>query len=111
VEADIVTIGISDYAQDQLSDIVYVEFPEVGESFPAGASFGVLESVKAAAELYTVVGGTVIEVNTTLVDEPEKVNNDPYGEGWLIKLRVTDTSPLDKLMAGPAYTEYCTNRA
>jgi glycine cleavage system H protein len=110
VEGDVVTIGISDYAQDQLSDIVYVEFPDVGKTLAAGDSFGVVESVKAASDVYTAIGGEVIEVNSQLEKEPEAVNSDPFGKGWFIKLRAKDLSALDGLMNAAAYTEYCNSR-
>jgi glycine cleavage system H protein len=110
VDGDTVTIGISDYAQDQLNDIVYVELPDVGSTLEAGDSFGVVESVKAASDVYTAVGGEVIEVNSALEDEPEKVNEDPFGDGWIVKLKASDTSALDDLMDAKAYAEYCENR-
>ena len=110
VEGNVVTIGISDYAQDQLNDIVYVEFKEVGDSLDAGDSFGEIESVKAASEVYTVVAGEVIEVNEELEDSPELVNADPYGSGWMVKLQVEDTSALDALMDADAYNKYCDER-
>lgn len=89
-EGDTATIGITDYAQDELGDVVFVELPEVGATFGAGDSFGTIESVKAVSDLYTPVGGEVVEVNEALNDQPEKVNEDPYGDGWIIKLRVSD---------------------
>lgn len=110
VEGDVVTVGISDYAQDQLSDIVYVELPDVGTTLSAGGSVGVVESVKAASDVYTAVGGEVIEVNSQLEKEPESVNSDPFGKGWFIKLRVKDLSPLNGLMNAAAYVEYCSSR-
>lgn len=110
LEGDMVTLGITDYAQDQLSDIVYVEFPDVGDSLEAGDSFCSLESVKAAADVYTALAGEVAEVNEALEDTPEKVNEDPYGDGWLVKLKVSDTSALDDLMDAKAYAEYCEGR-
>ncbi len=110
VDGDIVTIGISDYAQDQLNDIVYVELPDVGTTLKAGDSFGTVESVKAASDVYTAVGGEVVEVNSALEDEPEKVNEDPYGDGWMVKIRANDTSVLDGLMDAKAYADYCENR-
>ncbi|MBI5929364.1 MAG: glycine cleavage system protein GcvH [Chloroflexi bacterium] len=110
VEGDMVTVGISDYAQDQLSDIVYVELPDVGSTLSAGGSVGVVESVKAASDVYTVVGGEVIEVNSQLEKEPESVNSDPFGKGWFIKLRVKDLSPLNGLMSAAAYIDYCNSR-
>ena len=89
-EGDTATIGITDHAQDELGDVVFVELPEVGATFDAGDSFGTVESVKAVSDLYTPVGGEVTEVNEALGDQPEKINEDPYGEGWIVKLRVSD---------------------
>jgi glycine cleavage system H protein len=93
-EGDTATVGITDYAQDELGDIVFVELPEEGATFDAGDSFGAVESVKAVSDLYTPVGGEVVEVNEALNDSPEKINEDPYGEGWIIKLRVSDEGDL-----------------
>jgi glycine cleavage system H protein len=89
-EGDNATIGITDHAQDELGDVVFVELPEVGATFDAGDSFGTVESVKAVSDLYTPVGGEILEVNEVLNDQPEKINEDPYGEGWIVKLRVSD---------------------
>jgi glycine cleavage system H protein len=89
-EDDTVTIGITDHAQEELGDIVYIELPEQGATFEAGDSFGTVESVKAVSDLYTPVGGEVVEVNEALGDSPEKINEDPYGEGWILKVRVSD---------------------
>ena len=89
-EDDTATIGITDHAQEELGDIVYVELPEQDATFESGDSFGTVESVKAVSDLYTPVGGEVVEVNETLDDSPEKINEDPYGEGWIVKLRVSD---------------------
>ena len=110
VEGDIVTIGITDYAQDALNDIVYVELKEVGDSIDAGGSFGEVESVKAASEVYSAVGGEITEINSALEDAPEIINSDPFGDGWMVKLKVSDTAPLDGLMDASAYAEYCENR-
>ena len=107
---DLVTIGITDYAQDQLNDIVYVEFRDPGESIAAGESFGEVESVKAAAELYSVVSGEIVEVNSALEDEPETVNADPFGAGWMVKIRAAELTPLDALMDAAAYAAYCDSR-
>ncbi len=93
-EDDIATVGITDHAQDELGDVVFVELPEEGATFDAGDSFGVVESVKAVSDLYAPVGGEVVQVNTTLNDSPEQVNEDPYGRGWMIQLRVTDEGEL-----------------
>jgi glycine cleavage system H protein len=89
-EDDTATIGITDHAQEELGDIVYIELPEQGATFEAGDSFGTVESVKAVSDLYTPVGGEVVEVNEALGDSPEKINEDPYGEGWILKVRVSD---------------------
>jgi glycine cleavage system H protein len=93
-EGDTVTVGITDHAQEELGDVVFVELPQVGDSFGAGESFGVVESVKAVSDLYAPVGGEVVEVNESLNDSPEKVNEDPYGEGWMIKLRAEGSGDL-----------------
>jgi glycine cleavage system H protein len=93
-EGDTATIGITDHAQDELGDVVFVELPGEGDTFDAGESFGTVESVKAVSDLYTPVGGEVVEVNSALEDAPEKINEDPYGEGWIIKLRTSDTAEL-----------------
>jgi glycine cleavage system H protein len=93
-EDDTATVGITDYAQEELGDIVYVEMPEEGATFDAGDSFGTLESVKAVSDLYAPVSGEVIEVNEALDDSPEKINEDPYGDGWIVKLRVSDEGDL-----------------
>lgn len=110
VDGHIVTIGITDYAQDQLNDIVYVEFKEIGDTISAGDSFGEVESVKAASELYSVVGGEITETNSDLEDSPEIVNADPYGSGWMIKIKASDLSGLDTLMNATAYDKYCDER-
>jgi glycine cleavage system H protein len=88
-EGDTATVGITDHAQEELGDIVYVELPEEGATFEAGEPFGTVESVKAVSDLYTPVGGEVVEVNGALDASPEKINEDPYGEGWIIKIRVS----------------------
>jgi glycine cleavage system H protein len=93
-EGETATVGITDHAQDELGDIVFVELPEVGATFDAGESFGTVESVKAVSDLYAPVCGEVVEVNEALDDTPEKINEDPYGEGWIIKLRVSDEGSL-----------------
>ena len=93
-EGDIATVGITDHAQDELGDVVFIELPEVGASFDAGDSFGTIESVKAVSDLYTPVGGEVVEVNGTLNDNPERVNEDPYGGGWMIRLRTSEEGNL-----------------
>ena len=94
IEGDTATIGITDHAQDELGDVVFVELPEEGATFDAGESFGTVESVKAVSDLYTPVGGEVVEVNSALEDAPENINEDPYGEGWIVKLRTTGEADL-----------------
>ncbi|HJQ27809.1 MAG TPA: glycine cleavage system protein GcvH [Rubrobacter sp.] len=93
-EDDIATIGVTDHAQDELGDVVFVELPAEGDTFGAGEAFGTVESVKAVSDLYAPVGGEVVEVNSALEDAPEKINEDPYGEGWIIKLRTTEEANL-----------------
>lgn len=109
VDGEEATVGITDYAQDSLSDIVYVELPTEGESFAMGDTFGVVESVKAAADLMMPVGGEVVAVNEDLMDEPERINSDPYGS-WLVKIKIGDSGELDKLMDAAAYEAYCDER-
>ena len=94
IEGDTATIGITDHAQDELGDVVFVELPDEGATFDAGESFGTVESVKAVSDLYAPVGGEVVEVNSALEDAPENINEDPYGEGWIVKLRTTDRADL-----------------
>ncbi|MEW6672936.1 MAG: glycine cleavage system protein GcvH [Thermodesulfobacteriota bacterium] len=96
-------IGISDYAQDQLGDIVYVELPAVGKKLSSGAEFGVVESVKAVSELYMPVGGEIVSVNKALEDTPEKVNTSPYDDGWMIEIRIENLSEIDSLLTKDAY--------
>ena len=110
IEGDTVTIGISDYAQDALNDIVYVELPEVDDEVDAGESFGSVESVKAASDVYTPFGGTVIAVNTELEDEPEIINADPFGQGWIIKIKVEGEINTDSLMDAAAYKAFNEDR-
>ena len=102
-QGDTVKVGISDYAQDQLGDIVFVEMPEAGETFEKGAEFGTVESVKAVSELYMPVGGEVLAVNTSLEDSPELVNNTPYTDGWMIEVKPDDPAQLDSLLTKDAY--------
>jgi glycine cleavage system H protein len=93
-EGDSATVGITDHAQDELGDVVFVELPEEGATFGAGDAFGTIESVKAVSDLYAPVGGEVVEVNSALEDAPEKVNEDPYGDGWIMRLRVSSEGDL-----------------
>jgi glycine cleavage system H protein len=103
LDGDEATIGITAYAAEQLGDIVFVELPDVGKTLEQFAAFGVVESVKAVSDLYAPVGGDVVATNDALTGSPEVVNTDPYGEGWMVRLRLADASQLDELMDGPAY--------
>lgn len=107
VDGDSGTIGISDYAQEQLGDVVFVELPEVGKMLDRGDEAAVVESVKAAAEVYAPVGGEVIEVNDALNGDPSLVNTDAFGDGWFARLRLTDSAELDELMDEAAYKTFC----
>lgn len=98
--------GITEYAQDQLGELVFIELPEIGQDVAQGSETAVIESVKAAGELKAPVTGTIIEVNETLADEPEIVNSDPQGDGWFVKIKLSDPSELDGLMDEDAYQEY-----
>ena len=98
-------IGITDYAQDQLGDIVFVEMPQIGDSFGKGEEFGTVESVKAVAELYLPIGGEVVFVNSSLEESPELVNTSPHGDGWIVRIRPTDPAELDALMTKNAYMD------
>jgi glycine cleavage system H protein len=103
VDGDIATVGITDFAQEQLGDVVYVELPETGRTVSAGEETAVVESVKAASEIYAPIGGEVVEVNEALNDDPAQVNADAMGSGWFFKLRVADAGELGKLMDEAAY--------
>ena len=106
VEGDTAVVGITDHAQDQLGDVVYVELPKAGEEFAAHESFGSVESVKAVSEIFTPVSGKVAEANDSLNDEPEKVNQDPYGEGWMIKIKMTTAGEVDSLLTAAEYEDF-----
>lgn len=106
VEGDIATIGITDYAQSELGDIVFLELPEPGRYLQLDESFGVIESVKAASDLYAPLEGEVVEVNTALQSALETINQDPYGNGWMIKLRLKDPSQAENLMSAAEYRTY-----
>ncbi|MCB9419980.1 MAG: glycine cleavage system protein GcvH [Ardenticatenaceae bacterium] len=110
VDGDEATVGVSDHAQDALSDIVYLELPDVGDAFGMGDTFGVVESVKAAADLYMPVSGEVTAVNEDLIDTPELVNSDPYGAAWMVKIKLSNPSELDDLMDAATYTQYLEER-
>ena len=102
-EGDRVRVGITDYAQDQLGDIVFVELPDVGETLQKGAEFGTVESVKAVSELYMPISGEIVSVNAALEDSPEFVNNSPFSDGWMIEVKPDDMAELDSLMTKDAY--------
>lgn len=106
IEGEVAVIGVSDYAQHLLSDIVYVELPEVGDTLMKGEEMGTVESVKAAESAYAPVSGEVVEVNTALEGTPEWVNEDPYGKAWLIKMAISNATDLDELMDATAYEQY-----
>jgi glycine cleavage system H protein len=107
VEGEIGTIGITDYAQKELGDVVFVELPQVGTQLEAGDELGSIESVKAVSELFAPVGGEVVEVNERLAEKPELINTDPYGDGWMVRIKVTDPSEVDELlMTAEEYDEY-----
>ena len=107
VDGDIATVGISDYAQKALGDIVFVELPDIGASFSKGDDAAVVESVKAASDVYAPVSGEITETNGALEDAPETVNEDPSGAGWFFKLKLTDAAELDSLMDEAAYKTFC----
>jgi glycine cleavage system H protein len=102
-EGDTVTIGISDYAQCQLKDVVYVELPEVGSEFKKGDSIGVVESVKTVADIYSPVSGNVVETNLTLKDHPQFINEDPFGKGWIVKIAIRDKGDLKGMLSAKDY--------
>lgn len=106
-----VTVGISDSAQDQLGDMVFIEVPEVGQSVTAEEACAVVESVKAASDVYAPVSGEIVEANESLADSPETVNQDTYGEGWIFRVQPSDASELAALMDGDAYSEYLASEA
>jgi glycine cleavage system H protein len=106
VEDDVGVIGITDYAQEALGDIVYVELPSVGDHFSQGEPFGNVESVKAVSELYMPVSGEVVEINEDLAESPQLVNEDPYGDGWMVKITLSDPTELETLMSASEYEEY-----
>ena len=103
VEGETATVGISDYAQHELGDVVYVELPEVGATVSAGVAFGVVESVKAVSDLLCPVSGEVIEANTPVTDDPSRINTSPYGDGWLIKVKLSADAPTENLMSAAQY--------
>ena len=106
VDGDVVTIGVTDHAQQELGDITYLELPEAGDSITAGESFGVVESVKAASDIYSPVDGEVVERNEGAIETPEVINQSPYDGAWLIKVRVSDPSQVEALLTPAAYNEF-----
>ncbi|MCL9812997.1 glycine cleavage system protein GcvH [Natranaeroarchaeum aerophilus] len=104
-DGDTVRVGITDFAQDELGDVVFVELPDVGDELDAQAEFGVVESIKAVSDLYAPVGGEVTAVNEDLFSAPELVNDDPYGEGWMLELELSEESDFDDLLSAEEYTE------
>lgn len=106
VEGNIVTFGITDHAQESLGDVVFVELPDVGTTVTAGKSYGTVESVKAVSDITASVSGKVVEVNTQVMDSPDLLNSEPYGEGWLIKVEADDLSSLDSLMTAAEYEAF-----
>jgi len=110
IEGDTATLGISDFAQDQLNDIVFVDLPEVGATLPKGGTFGVVESVKAASDLFSPVAGEIVEVNNLLRGTPETLNSDPYGKGWIVKLKISGDANNPDLLDAAAYEAWCKTR-
>ena len=106
VDGDVATVGITDYAQSSLGDVVNVAFPRVGDTFDAHVAFGEVDSVKAVSEVFLPVGGEVVEVNESLNDSPEKVNSDPYGDGWFIKVKMSNAGDADSLLSAEEYEDY-----
>ena len=106
VQGDVGVVGITDYAQKELGDVVFIELPDLGDSFDAGESFGSIESVKAVSEIFCPVSGTITEANEMLVNKPELINEDPHGEAWLIRLQLSDRRETEKLMTAEEYEAY-----
>ena len=111
VEGETATIGITDHAQKELGEVVFVELPDLGEIFDEGQEFGTIESVKAVSELFLPVAGEIVDVNKTLVDEPNAVNEDPHGDGWLVQVKVSSDGVLDGLMNAAAYEKFVEEEA
>ncbi len=106
VDGDQAIVGITDYAQDSLGDVVYVELPKADEEFAANESFGSVESVKAVSEVFSPVTGVVVKINESLADEPENVNSDPYGEGWMIRVKMSNPAEVDSLLTAAEYEDF-----
>ena len=106
VDGDQAIIGITDYAQNSLGDVVYVELPKAGEEFAANEPFGSVESVKAVSEVFTPIAGTVVTINEALADDPENVNSDPYGQGWMVRLKMSNPGAVDSLLTAAEYEDF-----
>lgn len=106
VDGNVAIVGITDHAQNQLGDVVYVELPKVGDEFAANEPFGSVESVKAVSEVFSPVSGEIAEVNTGLQDAPEKVNTDPYGEGWMIRVKLSNAGEVDSMLSAAEYEDF-----
>jgi len=106
VDGDVVIIGITDYAQNSLGDVVYVELPKAGDEFAANEPFGSVESVKAVSEVFTPIAGVIAQINESLADEPETVNSDPYGNGWMIRLKMSKAGEVDSLLTAAEYEDF-----
>jgi glycine cleavage system H protein len=106
VDGNVAIVGITDYAQDSLGDVVYVELPKVGDDFAANESFGSVESVKAVSEVFSPVSGEIVGTNETLADTPEKVNQDPYGEGWMIRVQMSNPGEVDSMLTAAEYEDF-----
>jgi glycine cleavage system H protein len=106
VEGDQAIIGITDYAQNSLGDVVYVELPKIGDEFAANESFGSVESVKAVSEVFTPIAGKVVKINESLADEPEKVNSDPYGTGWMVYFKMANAGEVDSMLTAAEYEDF-----
>jgi len=111
IDGDIATVGITDFAQQQLTDIVFVELPEKGKRVEQSKQAAVVESVKSVSDIFAPLSGEVTEVNSSIVDTPEKLNKDPYGEGWLFKIKITDRSKIDNLLSAKEYEEFVKSEA
>jgi glycine cleavage system H protein len=111
VEGDVATVGITDYAQEALGDVVYVDLPRIGDSFNAHEAVGSVESVKAVSEIFTPIGGEIVEVNDGVNDSPENVNGDCYGEGWMIKVKMSNAGEVDAMLSSVEYEEYLSANA
>jgi len=111
VDGDTAKIGLTDYAQDQLSDIVFVDLPDVGDKISKGEAFATVESVKAASDVYAPVSGEIIAVNTALDDAPETINSDPFGAGWIIEIKLDNAAELNDLLDAAAYAKHCAARS